>query len=143
MTRTPAQLGLYDVQADPPILNGTTCSECGRVYFPPLGIGCEVCGAAAECLLPIPVEARGTVHSLAQVHLHRGQPAAPFTIAEIRLDDGPLIRATLGGDADRVAIGDSVSAVWAVTGIKDDGAEIVEPAFVSTTSTARSTGAVS
>ncbi|MEU9210987.1 zinc ribbon domain-containing protein [Streptomyces sp. NPDC048415] len=142
MMRTPAHPGLYDVEADPPILNGTTCSECGRVYFPPLGIGCEACGAAAERLLPIPVAASGTVHSLAQVHLHRGQPPVPFTIAEIRLDDGPLIRGTLGPDADGVGIGDPVSATWAVTATQDDGAQVVEPAFVPTIA-ASSTGAAS
>jgi uncharacterized OB-fold protein len=86
--RRPAYPGLYDVQADNPTLSGTRCSGCGRVYFPPLTIGCEACGATAEYLIPIPVEASGTVHSLPQVHVHRGQPPAPFTIAEIRLDDG-------------------------------------------------------
>jgi hypothetical protein len=101
------------------------------VYFPPLTIGCEACGATAEYLIPIPVGASGTVHSLAQVHVHRGQPPAPFTIAEIRLDDGPLIRGTLGGDADRIRIGDAVRAIWAVVAAQDDGDEVVEPAFVT------------
>jgi uncharacterized OB-fold protein len=101
------------------------------VYFPPLTIGCEACGATAEYLIPIPVAASGTVHSLAQVHLHRGQPPVPFTIAEIRLEDGPLIRGTLGGDADRIRIGDAVSAIWAVISTQDDGDEVVEPAFVT------------
>jgi hypothetical protein len=139
MTRTPAHPGLYDVAAEPPILNGTKCSECGRVYFPPLGIGCEACGAPAEHLLPVPVAAGGIVHSLAQVHLHRGQPPAPFTIAEIQLDGGPLIRGTLGPDS----VGDPVSATWVVTATQDDGAEVVEPAFVPTTAVAQSTGAAS
>jgi uncharacterized OB-fold protein len=143
MMRTPAHPGLYDVAAEPPILNGTKCSECGRVYFPPLGIGCEACGAPAERLLPVPVAASGTVHSLTQVHLHRGQPPAPFTIAEIRLDDGPLIRGTLGPGSEGVAIGDPVSATWVVTAAQDDGAEAVEPAFVPTTALAKSTGAAS
>jgi uncharacterized OB-fold protein len=113
------------------------------VYFPPLEIGCESCGAPAEHLLPVPVAAGGTVHSLAQVHLHRGQPPAPFTIAEIQLDDGPLIRAALGPDSDGVAIGDRVSATWVVTATQDDAAEVVEPAFVPTTAAAPSTGATS
>jgi uncharacterized OB-fold protein len=111
------------------------------VYFPPLAIGCEACGATAEYLTPIPVEASGTVHSLAQVHVHRGQPPAPFTIAEIRLDDGPLIRGTLGGDADRIRIGDAVSAIWAVISTQDDGDEVIEPAFVTAATKAPSAGA--
>jgi hypothetical protein len=143
MMKTPAHTELYDVEADPPILNGTKCSECGRAYFPPLHIGCEACGAPAEHLLPVTLAASGTVHSLAQVHLHRGQPPAPFTIAEIQLDDGPLIRATLGPDAEGVGIGEPVSATWAVTATQDDGTEVVEPAFVPTTAAAPSTGAAS
>jgi hypothetical protein len=139
--RIPAYPGLYDVQADTPTLSGTRCSACGRVYFPPLTIGCEACGATAEYLIPIPVAASGTVHSLAQVHLHRGQPPAPFTIAEIRLDDGPFIRGTLGGDADRIRIGDAVSAIWAVVSTQDDGDEVVEPAFVTTAAKASTAGA--
>jgi hypothetical protein len=139
--RIPAYPGLYDVQADTPTLSGNRCSECGRVYFPPLTIGCEACGATAEHLIPIPVAASGTVYSLARVHLHRGQPPVPFTIAEIRLDDGPLIRGTLGGDADLVGIGDAVSAMWAVVAARDGGDEVVEPAFVTTAAKEPSAGA--
>jgi hypothetical protein len=136
--RRAAYPGLYDVQADRPTLLGTTCAHCGRVYFPPLSIGCEVCGAPEEKLRPTALDARGTIHSLAQVHLHRGRPPAPFIIAEIQLDAGPLIRATLAGGADFPQIGDKVLAIWTVTATSDDGAEIVEPLF----STARPATAV-
>jgi uncharacterized OB-fold protein len=132
--RIPAHPGLYSVRERVPVLSGTRCAECGRVYFPPLAIGCEICGAPGERLLPTPVAAGGTVHSLAQVHLHRGEPETPFTIAEIQLDDGPLIRGTLGRGAAEPRIGDVVRAVWAVTRIEDNGDEIVEPVFVGAAS---------
>jgi uncharacterized OB-fold protein len=132
--RIPAHPGLYDVETESPTLSGTRCAECGRVYFPPLAIGCEACGAPAEHLHSVPVTAAGTVHSLAQVHLHRGQPQAPFTIAEIQLDDGPLIRATLGPAAGDLQIGDAVTAIWTVTSTHHNGDETVEPAFVGAAS---------
>ena len=64
------------------------------------------------------------------MHVHQGAPAAPFTIAEIQLDGGPLIRGTLSADAGELEIGQRVSAVWAVTGTDASGDDIVEPAFV-------------
>ncbi|WP_236008755.1 hypothetical protein [Actinomadura physcomitrii] len=96
-----------------------------------MAIGCEACGASEAQLRPTPLAARGTIHALAQVHLHHGRPPAPFTIAEIQLDAGPLIRATLARDEEDPQITDSVSAIWIVTGTGDDGNEIVEPAFTT------------
>ncbi|MCD0453049.1 zinc ribbon domain-containing protein [Actinocorallia sp. API 0066] len=128
--RIAAHPGLYDPAAPTPVLSGTRCARCRHVYFPPLGIGCEVCGADEEHLTPVPIDAVGAVHSRARVHRHLGAPLAPFTIAEIRLDAGPLIRGTLAGDGPR--IGDRVHAVWAVTDTRDDGAETVEPVFTTT-----------
>jgi hypothetical protein len=104
------------------------------VYFPPLSIGCEVCGATEDRLGPAALEARGVIYSLATVHVHHGAPEAPFTIAEIQLDGGPLIRGTLSADAGELEIGQPVSAVWAVTGTDGNGDEIVEPAFAGAAS---------
>jgi uncharacterized OB-fold protein len=77
------------------------------------------------------IAAVGTVHSLATVHVHHGRLPAPFTIAEIRLGAGPLIRAMLTGDRGPVGIGDTVSAVWTATDTTDGGDDIVEPAFAA------------
>ena len=127
--RRAAQPDLYDAQAGSPVLSGTECAQCGHVYFPPLAIGCEVCGAAEGRLRPTRLAASGTIHSLARVHRHYGRPPAPFTVAEIRLDSGPLIRALLTPGSDAARIGDTVRAVWAAAGTDEDGTEIVEPAF--------------
>jgi hypothetical protein len=99
------------------------------VYFPPIGVGCEICGAPAEDLPPTRVAATGTIHALAQVHLHHGAPETPFTIAEITLDAGPLIRAMVHPDSPTPSIGVRVTARWNTVGADDTGAAIVEPAF--------------
>jgi uncharacterized OB-fold protein len=130
--RVSAHPRLYDPEPDFPVLNGTQCARCQTVYFPPLGLGCEVCGATDDALERAVIAAVGTVHSLATVHVHHGQPPAPFTIAEIQLDAGPLIRAMLTGERGPIGIGDTVSALWTVTDTTDRGDDIVEPAFAAT-----------
>jgi uncharacterized protein len=147
--RTASHPRLYDPLAELPVLNGTQCQHCGRLYFPSMGIGCEICGAPADQLLPKPLPTIGTVHALAQVHVHYGPEPTPFTIAEIVLDAGPLIRAMIHPASDPLDIGDRVSARWHVTGLDDGGNAIVEPAFApegqatTTTPPDASTGAVS
>jgi hypothetical protein len=127
--RVAAHPRLYDPLPDVPVLNGTRCARCGRVYFPPIGVGCEICGAPAEDLLPTTVAATGAIHALAQVHLHPGAPETPFTIAEIALDAGPLIRAMVHPESPPLSIGVPVTARWSTVGVDDAGAAIVEPAF--------------
>jgi uncharacterized OB-fold protein len=127
--RVSAQPRLYDPEPDSPVLNGTRCARCQTVYCPPLGLGCEVCGATGDALKPAAIAAVGTVHSLAEVHVHPGKPQVPFIIAEVQLDAGPLIRAMLTGDCGPIGIGDTVSALWTVTDTTDRGDDIVEPAF--------------
>lgn len=131
--RIAAHDGLYDATEDPPRLRGVRCERCGAVAFPPFAIGCEVCGADETSLASMPLAGAGTVHSVATVHLHGGKDiTAPFTIAEIQLDDGPLIRATLVDVVEPDAIGARAEAQWRVTRVDDDGNEVVEPRFAVT-----------
>jgi uncharacterized OB-fold protein len=127
--RLPAHPGLYSADGDTPLLSGSRCARCGQVSFPALAIGCDVCGAPESFLEPALLGARGVVHSIATVHLHRGEPAAPFDVAEIQLDGGPLIRGMVAGEALGLRIGDRVSAVWVVTSVGDEGDETAEPRF--------------
>ena len=123
----PAQPGLYDAGAALPVLLGTRCGGCGAASFPPAAIGCEVCGSVD--LQATTMAAAGTLHTFATVHLHRGADVkAPFTVAEIVLDDGPVIRALLTSN-DGFAIGDRVVAEWAAVDVGEAGAERVEPRF--------------
>jgi uncharacterized OB-fold protein len=131
--RIPAHPGLYRPDRVTPLLNGSRCTRCGQISFPPIPIGCEVCGGTEDQLERAILEPIGVVHSIATVHLHRGEPAAPFAIAEIQLNSGPLIRATVSDEAQHLEIGDRVSAVWAVTSVNDEGDETVEPRFTGVT----------
>ena len=128
--RVSAHPGLYDPTPVTPTLNGVTCAECGLVYFPPIGLGCEVCGAPEERLEHTTLAADGVVHAAATVTATT-RAAAPFTVAEIVLDSGPLIRAMIHPDSPAVNIGDRATARWQVTGHDPAGREIVEPGFTS------------
>lgn len=132
--RVAAHPGLYDPDDPHPVLHGSRCEACGTVYFPVMHIGCEVCGAGDASLHPAELAAAGTIHSVATVHRPAsGDFPAPFTMAEIALDDGPLIRAVLATVSDIEVIGRRVSAEWAVVRV-DDGADVVEPRFVEAAS---------
>jgi uncharacterized protein len=128
--RVASHPALYDPLATDPLLHGVQCTHCGRVYFPPIGIGCEVCGATEQQLAPKPLAADGVVFAVAEVHL----APAPFTVADIALDDGPLIRGIIHPDSSRAQIGDRVSARWNIVRHDEDGSEVVEPGFVAMTS---------
>lgn len=89
------------------------CEGCGTTFFPPFGVGCEVCGAAEVALRPAVLAAAGVLYSVATVHHYAGKDiAVPFTMAEVQLDDGPLIRATLLDDTDVTSIGARVRGEW-------------------------------
>jgi uncharacterized protein len=125
-----AHPGLYDPARPQPVLNGSRCSSCGRVYFPPVGIGCPDCGAAADRLTPTELAATGTLYSVATVHRHRGRDIeAPFAMGEIQLDAGPLIRCTMAVAEPELRIGQPVVARWVVQRTDDDGNQVVEPRF--------------
>ncbi|MDP6567014.1 MAG: OB-fold domain-containing protein [Alphaproteobacteria bacterium] len=128
--RVAADPGLYDPENPLPTLHGSRCDACGTTFFPPLGIGCEICGAGAEGLRAVPLAAAGTLHSLATVYVHAGEDIeAPFTVAEVQLDDGPLIRGLMSEPATIDAIGSRVAAQWAELRTDADGNDVVEPRF--------------
>lgn len=131
-----AHPGLYDPDEVEPRLRGTRCAACGSTFFPPLGIGCEVCGAAADRLAGVSMAAAGVLHSVAIVHLYPGNDiATPFAMAEVQLDAGPLIRATMIGLPGLDMIGRRVAAQWVVMRTGSDGNETVEPRFALTAAT--------
>jgi hypothetical protein len=81
---------------------------------PPEPIGCERCGTPAADLSAVRVASTGTVIGRAVVHEHaRPEPATPFVVVEVRLDDGPVLRSLLrdaaAGDA---ALGDRVGGAF-------------------------------
>ena len=129
--RVAAHPDLFDAEPESPSLRATRCEECGRVAFPPLAIGCDVCGALESQLTPIEIAAAGVVHASATVHRHFGEPSTPFTIVEVRLDDGPIARGMGAPGPDGFSVGQRVAATWQVERVDDDGNDVVEPVFAA------------
>jgi uncharacterized OB-fold protein len=136
--RIAAHRGLYDVEDGVPMLRGTRCEACESTFFPPLAIGCQVCGATGDRLAAAQIAAAGVLHSVATVHRHDSSDfTGPFAVCEVQLDDGPLIRATLVEILDLDSIGRRVEGRWIVVREDGDGNEVVEPRFALVSDAAR------
>lgn len=82
---------------DRPALLGGVCAN-GHVCFPLQHYGCERCGSVD--LRPRALAGSGRLLASARVHLHAGKGReAPFTVGSIQLDDGPIVRTLIDGDA--------------------------------------------
>jgi uncharacterized protein len=94
----------------PPELVGGVCGGCHAVFFPYQSFGCERCGRYGADLAVRVLTSRGAVQAATVVHLHADpRRAAPFTVVEVRLDDGPVVRA-VAADGTAVAAGTRVEA---------------------------------
>jgi uncharacterized protein len=88
------------------------CQSCGELRWPPLA-GCPECRSRETSWVEVPPS--GTIWSL--VTYHRAFQAElkadiPYTVAMVRLDDGPYIVGRLAPDA-HASIGDRVTAEFA------------------------------
>ncbi|HKZ87066.1 MAG TPA: Zn-ribbon domain-containing OB-fold protein [Anaerolineae bacterium] len=95
-------------------LIGEECPDCKHRIFPPRDV-CPECGSPAYA--PFAFSGRGEVYSYSTVYqapaTHEAQ--APYTVALIRLEEGPLITAQLTDvDRDEVRIGLPVEMVTRV-----------------------------
>lgn len=75
-------------------LQGVRCDACGLVAFPKQDYGCIRCGAHGAALREEQIAAEGTLTSFAVVRNHQSH-AVPFTLGEIQLSAGPVVRALL------------------------------------------------
>jgi uncharacterized OB-fold protein len=92
-------------------LVGEVCERCGAKLFPPRDL-CPECEAVAKT--PFTFSGRGEVYSYSTVrHAPRGfEELAPYTVALVRLEEGPLVTAQLTDvDAEEVSIGMPVEMV--------------------------------
>jgi hypothetical protein len=112
--------GLYQARGsaaepDRPALLGGACDACGYVFFPMQTYGCERCGG--RDLRPRTLSGAGRLLASARVHLHAGKGReAPFTVASVKLDDGPIVRTLVGsGEAGLRPGGRMVTALAPVT----------------------------
>ena len=92
-------------------LVGEICEKCGVRIFPPRDV-CPGCEAPAQ--KPFVFSGRGEVYSYSTVyHPPQGYEAfAPYTVALVRLEEGPMVAAQLTDvDVDQLRIGMPVEMV--------------------------------
>ena len=92
-------------------LVGEVCEKCGARIFPPRDV-CPGCEAPAQT--PFVFSGQGEVYSYSTVYNPpRGfEEFAPYTVALVHLDEGPMVTAQLTDvDADEVRIGMPVEMV--------------------------------
>lgn len=93
---------------DAPALLGAACA-CGHVFFPLQTYGCERCGGLD--IAPRALAPSGRLIASAEVHLHAGKGrTAPFTVATVSLDAGPVIRTLVKDGVGPLAVGQRMSA---------------------------------
>jgi len=114
------------VSAEPgspfPELRARRC-ECGYVFCPPHGYGCERCGRAGEFTSEVLLKGRGVLTALATVHVHSKLPT-PYGLGRVTLDEGPVLDVPLVAGAD-LSIGSRVSARL----VPDASGEVLECRF--------------
>jgi uncharacterized OB-fold protein len=85
------------------------CTACGTAQHPPRAV-CTRCGSTDDLALA-PASGTGTVDSYTVVHrAPRPDIAVPYTIARIRLAEGPIVLTRLDGEDWQ--IGDPVRVGW-------------------------------
>ena len=75
-------------------LEGERCGHCGEMIFPPRDI-CPECKKPAKT--PHPLSGRGEVYTYSTVHTapEGFQAYAPYTVALVKLEEGPMVTAQL------------------------------------------------
>jgi len=102
-------------------LIGEECDHCGTKLFPPRDV-CLECEAPAKELFNF--AGTGEVYSYTTIYDAPAgfEPYAPYTVALIKLDEGPLVTAQLTDiDEDNLAIGMPVEMV--TRKLRTDGEE--------------------
>jgi len=98
---------------------GEVCENCGNKIFPPRDV-CPTCEREAKT--PFTFSGKGEVYSYSVVHTapEGYEKFAPYTVALVRLMEGPLVTAQLTDvDADKVSVGMPVEMVTRV--LREDG----------------------
>lgn len=93
-------------------LVGTACSYCHNVYFPPRHL-CPNC-RRKDGIKEKKLSGLGEILSFTTINAApKGfENQAPYTIAAIKLEDGPVITAQIVDSPEKISIGQQVSAVF-------------------------------
>lgn len=100
-------------------LVGEVCPNCGKRIFPPRDV-CPVC--TREARTPFTFSGKGEVYSYSTIHVppEGFEKFAPYTVALVRLAEGPLVTAQLTDvDEEEIYIGMPVEMVTRV--LREDG----------------------
>ncbi len=92
-------------------LTGVQCTNCKTAYFPPRMV-CAKCGRDTK-MVEKKFSGRGVIYSYTRIFVppHDFTEEAPYTVAIIRLEEGPLVEGHLV-DGKKPEIGASVRAVF-------------------------------
>lgn len=99
-------------------LVGEVCPHCDAKIFPPRDV-CPECHHEAKELFNF--SGKGEVYSFTTVYEAPSGYEAPYTVALVKLDEGPMITAQLTDLGDKVEIGMPVEMV--TRKMRDDGDE--------------------
>ncbi len=100
-------------------LVGEVCTHCDAKIFPPRDV-CPDCGEEAKTLYAF--SGKGQVYSYSTVYNAPAgfEGAAPYTVALVKLEEGPLVTAQLTDvDNGKVRIGEKVEMV--TRKLREDG----------------------
>lgn len=90
-------------------LEGRRCAACGAVHFPPRA-ACGQC--REERLEPVRLSGRGEVYAFSEVAQAPRGFEAPYLVALVALDEGPMVTAQLTDvEPGEVAVGMPVEMV--------------------------------
>lgn len=74
-------------------------SRSGHISYPPQHYGCQLTGDTGENLVDVLLTGRGRLRASSTVHMHtKLMPKVPFTVVEVAMDDGPLVRGLLASN---------------------------------------------
>jgi uncharacterized OB-fold protein len=106
-------------------LEGEVCGHCGVTIFPPRDI-CPECSKPAKT--PAPLSGRGEVYTFSTVYSapEGFEPYAPYTVALVKLEEGPVVTAQLTDVAPKdIQIGMPVEMVTRRLRVHGDEGTIV------------------
>ncbi|MEM0075859.1 MAG: Zn-ribbon domain-containing OB-fold protein [Candidatus Micrarchaeaceae archaeon] len=94
------------------MLVGSVCENCGTKYFPPRAV-CKKCGRNTK-MKEYVFSGRGEVYSFTKIRAptEEFEDIAPYMIALIKLDEGPIVEAHVVESAKPIDIGTKVRLVF-------------------------------
>lgn len=94
-------------------LTGSECKKCSKKAFPPLKL-CSNCGKKTEI---VPLSGIGTIISFTNIHTSPEgfEQQIPYSIALIKLEEGPVISSQVVNKLDQSCMGKKVHAIFRKT----------------------------